>query len=185
MTSFCFVFSNESTANNTKFISIPLFNTMILSLHICTGMHNGYSPWLQFKKMMEKLIKHKQNALEMKTHLQKNNNSSHYIHSCKVIHFTFNNIFKEKPEATSLNVSWHFILNVHIKLQLKRKITSYFEHANFMLSAIQCSFIRRLHFKKIFRESINIIFMKIDSQGRIFNLFYSWIVSKDYYWKLK
>ena len=143
------------------------------------GIHLDYS-----KKMMEKLIKHKQNALEMKTHLQKNN-SSHYIHSCKVIHFSFNNIFKEKPEATSLNVSWHFILNVHIKLQLKRKITSYFEHANFMLSAIQCSFIRRLHFKKIFRESINIIFMKIDSQGRIFNLFYTWIITKDCYWKLK
>ena len=125
--------------------SIQLFCHCIF----CTGMHNGYSPWLQFKKMMEKLIKHKQNALEMKTHLQKNN-SSHYIHSCKVIHFSFNNIFKEKPEATSLNVSWHFILNVHIKLQLKRKITSYFEHANFMLSAIQCSFIRRLHFKRFF-----------------------------------
>ena len=34
MMSFCFVFSNESPANNTKFISIPLFNTTILSLHI-------------------------------------------------------------------------------------------------------------------------------------------------------
>ena len=172
MMSFCFVFSNESTANNTKFISIPLFNTMILSLHICTGMHNGYSPWLQQEN-------------DGKTHQAQTKCPGNENSSSEVMYFSFNNIFKEKPKATSLKVSWHFILNVHIKLQLKRKITSYFEHANFMLSAIQCSFIRRLHFKKIFRESINIIFMKIDSQGRIFNLFYSWVITKYCYWKLK